>query len=302
MTKKTEISYHNDVFFQYALTGNDESSKYIRSRIIELVTGIKPKKTTVKNPIIHPKDCIGKSVVLDVLMSDENDNMYDIEMQMSGYKETEQLRFQKYGISLANKQLKKGDDYTKMKKTIQIVFIDAEPVYPDTGLVDNLMFRDPQGRTHPSGSVISIYFVHMKLIDKIVKEKGFKALNELEQLCYLFKSGAKGAILKVRKRLVKAFMKKYKHMKQDQEWWTLADAIERGEQRNKALLQEARQEGHHEGQLKMLKSLITSKFQFDASDWIKTLDSESIEKAILLILSCDSFDDLKQQTSLKDQQ
>lgn len=29
MKPKRRISYHNDVFFQYALTGNDFNSKYI---------------------------------------------------------------------------------------------------------------------------------------------------------------------------------------------------------------------------------------------------------------------------------
>ena len=315
MKRKTKISYHNDVFFQYALTGNDDTSKFIRKRIIELVTGIRPKKTTVKNPIIHPADCIGKSVILDVLMSDEHDVLYDIEMQMSGYTDSEQLRFQKYGVSLANKQLKKGEKYTDMKKSIQIIFIDDEPVYPDTGLIDHLMFRDAKGRAHPSGSIISIYFVHMKLIDKIVKEKGFAALSELEQLCYLFKNGTKGGILKVRKRLVKAFMEKYKHMEQEQEWWTLADAIERGEQAKNAIIEERYQKGKKQGieigkeqgieegkklnQQKMLKSMIELKFQIDASDWIKTLDNEKMERAVLLLLNCDSFDDLKQRIALE---
>lgn len=162
---------------------------------------------------------------------------------------------------------------------------------------------------HPSGSVISIYFVHMKMIDKIIREKGFAALSELEQLCYLFKNGTKGVILKVRKGLVKSFMEKYKKMEKEQEWWTLADAIERGEQAKNALLKETYQQGMEQGKRQgieqgieqgkeqekknILSVLMKTKFHIDANEWIHTLSYDELEQAVLLLLDCDNFKDLK---------
>ncbi len=37
------------------------------------------------------------------------------------------------------------------------------------------------------GSLIHIYYVFLKEIEKIVKEKGKDYLNELEELCYVIK-------------------------------------------------------------------------------------------------------------------
>lgn len=87
---------------------------------------------------------------------------------------------------------------------------------------------------------------------------------------------------------MKAFMKKYKHMEQEQEWWTLADAIERGEQRNKALLQEEYREGKEQGikegktltQQKILKSQIELKFKVTV---MSLINSHSISTFYLIL-------------------
>ena len=39
------------------------------------------------------------------------------------------------------------------------------------------------------GSLIHIYYVFLKEIEKIVKEKGKNHLNELEELCYVIEKG-----------------------------------------------------------------------------------------------------------------
>ena len=45
-----QLNYRNDLFFKYALSREDEGSVYARNTIIERVTGIRVKESTVLNP------------------------------------------------------------------------------------------------------------------------------------------------------------------------------------------------------------------------------------------------------------
>ena len=47
---RNQLNYSNDLFFKYALSREDEGSVYARNTIIERVTGIKVKESTVLNP------------------------------------------------------------------------------------------------------------------------------------------------------------------------------------------------------------------------------------------------------------
>ena len=120
------IPFHNDVFFKYMLIGEDAGSAMLRSKIFEEIYGLKVQKTQVLNPELLPEAFFGKRAVLDVVLEDETGHLYDLEMQVSGYTKEEQLRFQQYGYRLVGRQLKQGDDYTKLKPFYQIIFIGAQ--------------------------------------------------------------------------------------------------------------------------------------------------------------------------------
>lgn len=67
--------------------------------------------------------------------------------------------------------------------------------------------------------------------------------------------------------------------KDEEECLTLSDAIYLGEQAKVALVQEVFREGIEEGKQRSLVSQITSKFQMNASDWVRLLKSEQLDKA-----------------------
>ena len=48
------LKYDNDIFFKFALGTEDEDAAFIRNTIIERVTGIHPKESTVLNPNLDP--------------------------------------------------------------------------------------------------------------------------------------------------------------------------------------------------------------------------------------------------------
>lgn len=62
----TVLDYCNDVFFKYTLSREDEGSVYARNTIIERVTGIRVKESTVLNPNLDPGIIGKKRIILDV--------------------------------------------------------------------------------------------------------------------------------------------------------------------------------------------------------------------------------------------
>ena len=132
------IPFHNDVFFKYMLIGEDAGSAMLRSRIIEEIYGLKVQKTQVLNPELLPEAFFGKRA--------------DLEMQVSGYTKEEQLRFQQYGYRLAGRQLKQGNDYTKLKPFYQIIFMNYKP--KDTGrMIRHYTVKDEDNREEPNGTL-----------------------------------------------------------------------------------------------------------------------------------------------------
>ena len=60
------LKYDNDIFFKFALGTEDEDAAFIRNTIIERVTGIHPKESTVLNPNLDPVILKQKNMVLDI--------------------------------------------------------------------------------------------------------------------------------------------------------------------------------------------------------------------------------------------
>lgn len=63
--------------------------------------------------------------IVDVLVEDENGTQYDIEMQMA-YDENIEKRLMYYWSRLYYRQIKKGEDYSQLKKVIMIVICSHE--------------------------------------------------------------------------------------------------------------------------------------------------------------------------------
>ena len=118
------VSYHNDVFFKFALTEGKDGGD-IRNFIIQELTGICPKESIVLNPDLSPKQLEGKDIILDVHVNADTGTEYDFEMQMGGEYVSEHKRFEYYGAKMLTYQLNKGEHYESLKEVYQIIFIDA---------------------------------------------------------------------------------------------------------------------------------------------------------------------------------
>ena len=319
------IPFHNDVFFKYMLIGEDADSEMLRSRIIEEIYGLKVQKTRVLNPELLPEVFFGKRAVLDVVLEDETGHFYDLEMQVSGYTREEQLRFQQYGYRLVGRQLKQGDDYTRLKPFYQIIFLNCRP--NDTGrMIRHYTVKDEDNREEPNGTLHRA-IVFLPLIRQRIREVGgVENLTEFETFCYVLAYNPDDVILNMKRRMVKVAVEKYNEMREDGPLFSWAESIEFAQRAVDANLKEQTAEaeklglakgfkegmeqgleqgiekgnekgiekGLEKGKRTLLKSLIVHKYGID-DDWENTLSDLQIDDAVIQILECDTYDALKER-------
>ena len=308
------IPFHNDVFFKYMLIGEDAGSAMLRSRIIEEIYGLKVQKTQVLNPELLPEAFFGKRAVLDVVLEDETGHLYDLEMQVSGYTKEEQLRFQQYGYRLAGRQLKQGNDYTKLKPFYQIIFMNYKP--KDTGrMIRHYTVKDEDNREEPNGTLHRA-IVFLPMIRQRVKEVGgIENLTEVETFCYVLAYNPDDAILNMKRRMVNVAMKKYNEMREDGSLYSWAESVEFAQRAVQANLEEQTaeaeksglergfkqglQKGLDEGKRTLLQSLIVHKYGIE-DEWVGSLSDQQMDDAVIQILDCDTYEALKERLKNKE--
>ncbi|MCI7365440.1 MAG: Rpn family recombination-promoting nuclease/putative transposase, partial [[Clostridium] innocuum] len=196
-----QLNYSNDLFFKYTLSREDEGSVYARNTIIERVTGIRVKESTVLNPNLDPGIIGKKRIILDVHVKDEQNRHFNIEMQTTYKGLAEMMRFEFYGARALNDQLNSGKKYKDLKPVYQIIFID-EYAWNNRNLINQYQMRNEQGEKESYYPLILRTYIHMPAINDIVREKEIQRLNDFEQLVYLFENNGKNDILKSKERLV----------------------------------------------------------------------------------------------------
>ena len=284
---------------------------YARNTIIERVTGIKVKESTILNPNLDPGIIGKKRIILDVHVKDEQNRHFNIEMQTTCKGIAEMMRFEFYGARALNNQLKSGEFYDQLKPVYQIIFID-EYAWNNRNLINQYQMRNEQGENESYYPLILRTYIHMPAINDIVREKEILRLNDFEQLIYLFENNEKNDILKSKERLVKVFMDKYEEMRKDDELWSTAMAIQMGEARylnglrdsfeegKAAGKMEGKIEGKLEGERQLLHRQMQIKFHEDCAMWLQALTEEQMHIVSTLVLECDTFESVKKRISKSD--
>ena len=188
MKEKITIPFYNDLLFKYFVYDNeDEGCQYILKKIIEEITPIRCKELYVINSELMTHHYREKRSILDVRVKTQEGEYINIEVQSAGLFESLHRRFQYYAFKNIALQIKSGDEYRKLQPVYQIILYHEEDkeyheLIRKFSIMDNKYHDD-------KGSLIHIYYVFLKEIEKIVKEKGKDHLNELEELCYVIEKG-----------------------------------------------------------------------------------------------------------------
>lgn len=233
-----------------------------------------------------------KGIRLDIYVKDENNSVYNIEMQRGKHRNLpKRLRYYQCNIDLD--LISKGEDYNKLAKSY-IIFICTFDLF---GV----------GRHKYSFETVCLEDNSIKLIDDthkiILNTKGImKDLSDelIDFLKYIEDSNDKIAE-NSKGSLVKNIHNKVIKVKNDTnvevEFMTLLERdrekIEEGRQQGR---EEGREEGKEEGKAELLLKLLTKKFKEipqDYKDKIMTLPEERIDAIGLDIFDLTSVKDLE---------
>ena len=225
------VRFSNDLFFKYLLSRDTLESIKLRKFIVKSVTHLDCQQMIVKNPEINQNTVLAKNIILDICAVDEKGRIIDIEMQMAGNSNSESTRFQFYGARLLVEQIDTGEKYHQLRPVYQIIFINED----DDRLIKDYAFRDDQGELEKE-NLNYRYFIKMRHIDKIIKEKGIEGLNDLERLCYLFIKNEYTAIMKEREEdIVEMVIKMYDKFRSNEPIWSLANQLALAKLRTESL-------------------------------------------------------------------
>lgn len=177
MNDNSLVSCKYDIVFKFLLVRNPLLVK----AIIEGVTKNTPSDIKYLNPQILPPSHNGKLIIYDTLIQDERGNYYDIEMQNSPFDDYLLPRFHFYSADMITHQLPKGGNYSLLKPTYQIIFI--EDTEEGQGLVKEVKPTDQYGNEE-STTHQHTYYVYMPYINVLVKEKGLENLSLFEKIVY----------------------------------------------------------------------------------------------------------------------
>ena len=304
------VRFSNDLFFKYLLSRDTLESIKLRKFIVKSVTHLDCQQMIVKNPEINQNTVLAKNIILDICAVDEKGRVIDIEMQMAGNSNSESTRFQFYGARLLVEQIDTGEKYHQLRPVYQIIFINED----DDRLIKDYAFRDDQGELEKE-NLNYRYFIKMRHIDKIIKEKGIEGLNDLERLCYLFIKNEYTAIMKEREEdIVEMVIKMYDKFRSNEPIWSLANQLALAKLRTESLemereektakrieegIKQGIEQGVEIGKKETLRQtcikMIKKQYHQDCQEWIESLTGKQLEKIIELIFEEDDFEVFKQK-------
>ncbi|QTA85210.1 Rpn family recombination-promoting nuclease/putative transposase [Desulfonema magnum] len=125
-----------DLVFKQLFSGDTEILTDLLNTVLILPEHQLIRSVEIKNPVIRPEEIIKKFIVLDILARDEQENQYDIEMQVRKYAYYPE-RALYYLCKMYADQLDSGQKYDRLKPVIGIHFLNYE-IFPKH---DDFRFR-----------------------------------------------------------------------------------------------------------------------------------------------------------------
>ena len=303
MKEKITIPFYNDLLFKYFVYDNeDEGCQYILKKIIEEVTPIRCKELYVVNSELMTHHYREKRSILDVRVKNQEGEYINIEVQSAGLFESLHRRFQYYAFKNIASQIKSGDEYRKLQPVYQIIlYHEEDKEYHE--LIRK--FSNMDNKYHDDkGSLIHIYYVFLKEIEKIVKEKGKDNLSELEELCYVIEKGNECDrinMTKVGQIMKEKYDKFMEDMNLREEAWAyekaefdkMAHYVD-GEAKGRA---KGRAEGRAEGKVEKSKSHVIKfyKMKYPSEDisWLENLTEKQYDEIFDMLLNNEDLEAIK---------
>lgn len=295
MNEEITIPFYNDLLFKYFISDNDDpESMYVLKKIIETITPIRVHELYVMNSELIPTRYKEKKSILDVRVQTDHGEFINIEVQSTGLFESLHTRFQYYAFKNIATQIHSGQDYQKLKPVYVIVLFNDEDKRHHE-LVRR--YSNSDEKYHESeGSLYYIYYVFLKEINRIIKEKGKENLNELEELSYLIEKGSDCDRINMTK-VGQIMKKKYDKFMEDMNLREEAWAYEKAEFDRAANNDAYYEKGKVQGEIKKAKSQAIKFYQkkYPGSDiqWMDSLTGKQYDQIIEMIFDDKSIEEIK---------
>ncbi len=193
-----------------------------------------------------------------------------------------------------------------LRPVYQIIFINDD----DDCLIRDYAFRDSNGRME-KGNLNYRYFIKMKHIEKILKEKEVKELSDLERLCYLFIKNEYTDIIKEKEEdIIGMVIKMYDKFRNNEPMWSIANQLALARIRTESFKDEYHSKGLEEGIeigikqgiekgkkviFEMTKELIEGRYHQECSEWVEGLSEKQLKLINKYIFEEDEFEVFKQR-------
>ncbi|WP_285947548.1 hypothetical protein, partial [Thomasclavelia cocleata] len=156
------------------------------------------------------------------------------------------------------------------------------------------------------------YFIKMKHIEKILKEKEVKELNDLERLCYLFiKNEYTGIIEEKEEDIIGMVIKMYDKFRNNEPMWSIANQLAlarirtesfKDEYHSKGLeegieigIKQGIEQGEKQGMKKEKVEMIKGRYHQECREWIEGLSEKQLKLINKYIFEEDEFEAFKER-------
>ncbi|WP_286669846.1 hypothetical protein, partial [Thomasclavelia cocleata] len=194
-----------------------------------------------------------------------------------------------------------------LRPVYQIIFINDD----DDCLIRDYAYRDSNGRME-NGNLNYRYFIKMKHIEKILKEKEVKELNDLERLCYLFiKNEYTGIIKEKEEDIIGMVIKMYDKFRNNEPMWSIANQLAlarirtesfKDEYHSKGLeegieigIKQGIEQGEKQGMKKEKVEMIKGRYHQECREWIEGLSEKQLKLINKYIFEEDEFEAFKER-------
>ncbi len=272
----------SDIVFKrvFSKEGNEDILKALLEAILE----ISIQKVVIKNPELPRSLYDRKAGVLDIKVEIDKNTLCNIEMQVSEQK-TIDKRSTFYMARLVEDELKRGEDYEKVKNTIVINLLNFE-FYERNSYhnIAHMKFEETKeeekidlGYQREEELATDDLEMHFIEIPKFVK-KNPEAKSKLEQWLWLLAGREdKLEMAKEENREIEKAMEIIKELSMNEAEWELYRSRQMAIMDYNVGMRHAREEGKKKGKLEIAKKLLKMGMKLEDIEKATELTKEEIE-------------------------
>jgi predicted transposase/invertase (TIGR01784 family) len=170
----------SDIVFKILFTADDEDSRESLRLLLSDCTHRSVRNVQIRNNEILPEYLTGKMARLDILVTFNDGEQADMEMQIQKSDDALKARALLLGAKLLAGQMKRGVKYRETKRVYQIFFLDCV-LFPGSDKVPRRYFAMEETEHDRLSNKLEIIIYEMPKLEKMVKAY-FEGTADLKNL------------------------------------------------------------------------------------------------------------------------